>query len=137
MATAHPLPSKEYVLWARYVSPHDGDSPHLHIFTPFEEDEQFEGRVRLARINCPELAAPGGPEATAFTSAWMEEARALVVPKWAAWPLRVQGRTREKYGRPLVEVWRLCDGANLSDDLLAAGHGAHDPTLLALPEPGT
>jgi hypothetical protein len=37
--------------------------------------------------------------------------------------LIVEGSKPDKYGRLLVSVWRKSDGANLKDDLLAAGHG--------------
>jgi endonuclease YncB( thermonuclease family) len=127
------MPKDEYALWAAYLSPWDGDSPHMRIFIPFNEDQMFAGRIRLARINCPEKSAPGGPEATAFTAQWIADGIAACPKRWKDWPFRVQGRIRERDGRPLVELWRVSDKRNLSDDLLANGHAATYPALLAMP----
>jgi hypothetical protein len=120
---AVPMPplAHRYVMDALYIAPHDGDTAHLKLRLPFKEN--YEGRCRFARVNAPEAKAPGGSEATAFTTAWLAAAMAAAPSLPAVeryWPLLVQGRNLENYGRPLVEIWRKCDGANLSDALIAA-----------------
>jgi hypothetical protein len=121
LAVPTPPLAHRYVMDARFIAPADGDSFHLTIRLPFRED--YAGRCRLARVNAPEKDKPGGPEATDFTTAWLAEAMAHAPTLPAVerdWPLLVQGRNLEKFGRPLVEIWAKWSGANLSDALLAA-----------------
>lgn len=87
---------------------HDGDTFHAR-FSPLP-NVWWEGRIRAARCNCPELAKAGGPEAAAWTQQWLT----------GAITIKVLGA--DNYGGRLdCEVWRSGDGHNLSDDLLAAG----------------
>jgi hypothetical protein len=111
-----------YAMDAAFISSSDGDSFHCRIRLPFKAE--YVSQVRLARVNCAEAHALGGPEATAFTTAWLEAAMAAA-PNLSRyerdWPLLVQGRNLDIRSRPLLEVYRKDTGANLSDDLLAQG----------------
>jgi endonuclease YncB( thermonuclease family) len=121
LAVPTPPLAHRYVMDAALISVHDGDTATLRLRLPFRE--AYEGRCRFARINCPELTAPGGPEARDFAAAWFAEAMAATLPAVERdYPLLVQGRNGDNYGRPLLEIFRKCDGHNISDDILAAGH---------------
>jgi micrococcal nuclease len=75
--------------------------------------------VRVAGVNCPEWDAPGGEEATAYTTAWiasdpavaLEAAQDCYTTKPDCW---------DKYGRLLAFVWH--GDSMLQEDLLRAGH---------------
>jgi hypothetical protein len=119
-----PMPplAARYAMDAAFVAPWDGDSCHLRIRMAFKVE--FVSMARFARINCAELTAPGGPEARDFTTAWLAAAMAAApsLPHTErAWPLIVQGRDLDIRSRPLVELFRKDTGANISDDILAAG----------------
>ena len=68
-------------------------------------------RFRLKGIDCPEVDAPGGATATAFTTRWLAEHGALVVTSW---------KSPGAYGR-WEGVIAGADGAILNADLVAAG----------------
>lgn len=70
--------------------------------------------LRLHGINCPELAAAGGPEAKAYVAQWCREHP-------GKFTFVQVGKGRDKYGRLLGRL-RAADGHVLNDDLLAAGH---------------
>jgi hypothetical protein len=106
LAVPTPPLAHRYVMDARFIAPADGDSFHLTIRLPFRED--YAGRCRLRARERTGKDKPGGPEATDFTTAWLAEAMAHAPTLPAVerdWPLLVQGRNGEKFGRPLVEVW--------------------------------
>jgi micrococcal nuclease len=76
-------------------------------------------RLRLLRCNAPEIHGAtkmAGLAATAYTTAWLAAAGS------DPWPLTIETYRTDDFGRYLAEVWRLADGANLSDDLLSSGN---------------
>ena len=111
------MPVKSYDYPAQVVRVIDADTVILRV----REDIDFgfhvtlsamsEQRFRLARINAPEAHAPGGPEATAYTTQWLGD---------RADGLRVTSKGQDNYGRWLGELYRGAE--NLSDALLASGH---------------
>jgi micrococcal nuclease len=77
-------------------------------------------RLRLLGVNAPEVhgaTKAAGQAATAYTLFWLSQGRAL-----DPWPLTVQTYRTDAFGRYLAQVWRIVDGANLSDDLLSSGN---------------
>lgn len=111
------IPAQRWVYRAAPVRAVDGDTIvvivdvgfglHLH---PGNEG----AHLRLLRVDTPERAEPNWIDATTFTAAWLAEAG-------AGWSLTIQTERADSFGRYLAEVWRIADGANLSDDLLASG----------------
>jgi micrococcal nuclease len=82
---------------------------------------------RLARINCPEVRGPtkdAGDAATAFTMAWvlLHSGHTL-----APFPLFATTSRTDDWKRYIAEVTCPVDGANLSNDLMAAGHAVPWP----------
>jgi endonuclease YncB( thermonuclease family) len=82
---------------------------------------------RLARINCPEVhgaTKDAGDAATAFTMAWvlLHSGHTL-----APYPLFATTSRTDDWRRYIAEVVCPVDGANLSSDLLAAGHAVPWP----------
>ena len=65
--------------------------------------------IRLAGINCPELKDPNGIRARNFAEKALRSAKQI----------ELENVKRGKYFRIVADV--LCDGNNLSDDLIAAG----------------
>jgi endonuclease YncB( thermonuclease family) len=123
LAVPTPPLAHRYTMDAALLSVHDGDTATLRLRLPFRE--AYEGRCRFARVNAPELGKPGGKEATDYVIAWfaaVDLLRAKLSAVERDWPLLVQGRNLEKFGRPLLEIWSKGSGANLSDSILAAGH---------------
>lgn len=90
----------------------DGDTLLCRIICPCCKVES-EQRVRLARIDAPELR---GPEHTAaalakrYLAAQVAQGRAQFAVR-RAWP--------DRYGRVIAEV--IVDGRNMSDAMLEAG----------------
>lgn len=66
--------------------------------------------LRLAGVNCPELGSSGGPEAAAFTRRALDGAARVRAT--------LSGRS---FARWVATV--TCDGADLSQMLIDAGHG--------------
>jgi endonuclease YncB( thermonuclease family) len=78
-------------------------------------------RVRLARVNAPELksADAGERERARAAAAWLKQTLAALPTKGFPLTLHVYGA--DDWDRWVAEV-ELPDGTNLSDALLAAGH---------------
>ncbi len=75
----------------------------------------FPERVRVLGVNAPELKGETRAAAEAareFTQRWLDGAE-----------LRLHVCERDAFGRLLATVHRKADGANLTTDLLNAGHG--------------
>jgi endonuclease YncB( thermonuclease family) len=107
----------EYIRRARYVENHDGDTATLVVRLGWGVTIGEPFTFRVLGVNCPELRDPGGVAAQAFTAAWFAAGGA------AKWPFVVESVIFDKYGgRFDGHIWRVGDGANLGDDLLAAGH---------------
>jgi micrococcal nuclease len=77
-------------------------------------------RLRLLGVNCPETRGPereAGLAAREFAREWLVSA--FDIP----YRLVVQTSRYDRWGRVLARVWRTCDGAELSQALIDAGHG--------------
>jgi endonuclease YncB( thermonuclease family) len=107
----------------------DGDTFHVHYevqtrllksTSVLKEDQ----RVRLLGIDCPEKRAPGGPEATAYTLAWLHTHLHLRELGPEGLPLLLEGDAWDSFGRVLAVVSCHLDGAVLNLDLLNSGHAA-------------
>jgi endonuclease YncB( thermonuclease family) len=81
-------------------------------------------RVRLLGVACPEKREPGGPEATAFATAWFQEHAhpELELPGTPGYPLRFDGETFDSFGRLLAIVTCTHDGSVLNTLLLTSGN---------------
>lgn len=81
-------------------------------------------RVRLLGVACPEKREPGGPEATAFSTAWFQEHAhpELGLPGAPVYPLRFDGETFDSFGRLLAIVTCTEDGSVLNTLLLTSGN---------------
>lgn len=106
----------------------DGDTVALVVDAGFGI---FKGRTdnhfRIKGVNCPEVhgdTREAGLAAASYTAAWLTAACAAP----GDWPLIIQterlssdqeARTFERW---VADIWRVIDGANLADDLLAFGH---------------
>jgi endonuclease YncB( thermonuclease family) len=88
-------------------------------------------RLRLLGVNCPETRGPereAGLAATEFAREWLVSA--FDVP----YRLVVQTSRYDRWGRILGRVWRTCDGAELSQALIDAGHGEAVSALAQIAE---
>jgi len=100
---------------------HDGDTCTVDIDLGLCMWVRGE-KVRLHRINAPELSGEGKPEGQAAR----EALRALVLGK--AVVLQTFKDRREKYGRYLGELWLEQEGAaalNVNDALVQSGHARY------------
>lgn len=79
-------------------------------------------RVRLLGVACPEKREPGGPEATAFTTAWFQEHAhpETGLPGAPVYPLCFDGETFDSFGRLLAVVTCTHDGSVLNTLLLTS-----------------
>lgn len=97
----------------------DGDTFHGAI-----ADEKLGLRLtnkkgyRIDRCDAYELKdVPRGPAAKALTEAFIGVAAASGLQPYLKATIV---RQSDEYGRTVVELWRLSDGANLSDELMKA-----------------
>lgn len=96
----------------------DGDTVVLTIDCGFNfhRRKQSDGvSYRLARINAPELSAPGGPEAK------------FALTQYFLMPVRVETlRDPDKYGRFLVELEAFIgdNWVNVNNAMVEAGYAA-------------
>ena len=117
------IPKQLWVFQAQPIRVVDGDTLDVVI------DSGFRGtrteRLRLLGVNCPETRGPTqdlGREAATFTGLWIHQASAEV-PKW---PLVIETRESDVFGRYLARVWRVSDGRELNEDLIANGFAVED-----------
>lgn len=96
----------------------DADTLWLDVDLLHDHD-RGKRKCRLARVNAAELNTQAGQDARAFVADWLGN-EAVVVYYHGP----------ERYGRWLVDLWRVSDGANLSDALLANSHAV--PMSLAI-----
>jgi len=114
------MPVHQWLYPARLLSITDGDTitVKLDMGLRITRDE----RIRLLGIDTPELrgeSRAAGLAATEFVRQWMVMAASSVFD----WELLIATTKADSFGRWLGDVHRVGDGANLSQDLLAAGHG--------------
>jgi hypothetical protein len=120
MSVTHPMPTDLNCFAVAVTGYHAGDTFHAR-FSPLP-NLWWEGRIRAARCDSPELSKPGGQEAAAWTLRWLTDA--------APGTIRIKVIGADNYGGRLdCEVWRTVDGHNWSDDLLQSQHA--DPMKLA------
>jgi endonuclease YncB( thermonuclease family) len=115
------IPSPMPAMFAQVLAAHDGDTLRVFVWK-WGDTYAIWSRARLARINAPELGTLAGAASLAFVHAWLGTADQLV-----QWPFIVYCQALDNYGRPLIELWRRSDGANLSSELLRAGHATPYP----------
>jgi micrococcal nuclease len=92
----------------------DGDTLDLQIDLGFSISVQQ--RVRLLGLNAAERFTPAGKAAIAFVQAWLAK-------HGPVFTVTTQKDEKDKYGRYLADITSP-DGANLNDDLIAAGMAA-------------
>src|SRR5215216_4189056 len=112
-----PMPEHNWVFLAQLTRVVDGDTVDMVIDHGMHA-RRVE-RLRLLRVNAPEMRTPtyeAGHVAKAYVEAWLAEGVTNV------WPFIVQTYKSDSFGRYLAEVWRISDGANLSDALLESGN---------------
>ena len=99
---------------ATVVRVSDGDTIVLRFGSGDEE------RVRLLRIDTPELARDGQP-AECLADAATEQMERLA-PRGTAVVILADVEARDQYGRLLAHVWRQDDGMWLNGAMLATGY---------------
>ena len=116
------MPDHNWVFLAQLTRVVDGDTIDM-IVDGGMHSRRIE-RLRLLRVNAPEMKSPtyeAGHVAKAYVEAWMAEGAT------GDWPYVVETHKSDVFGRYLAEVWRLSDGANLSDALLDSGNAVAYP----------
>ncbi|MFQ6613087.1 MAG: thermonuclease family protein [Fidelibacterota bacterium] len=105
-----------YYYRARVVSVYDGDTCRVDLDLGFGVWIRKE-KIRLARINTPELKGPQRPEGLKAR----DYLRELVLNKRII--LQTKKDRKGKYGRYLGELWLQQNGQwiNVNDDLVQAG----------------
>ena len=113
------LPKTPYTYHAKLLDVIDGDTLKLDIDVGFSTSRQ--DKVRLARINSPEIDTPAGKKAKRFIQQRLQNAHIII-----------ETRKREKYGRYLALVYYhpthsdynaiLTYGKLLNDELIERGH---------------
>ena len=117
-----PMPEHKWVFPAQLTRVVDGDT--LDIVCDQGMHSRRIERLRLLRVNAPEMRTTtyeAGHAAKAYVEAWMAEGAI------GDWPYVVETHKSDVFGRYLAEVWRLSDGANLSDALLDSGNAVAYP----------
>jgi len=121
------FPSRDWIYDARAKRVIDGDTIEMILDKGFEDFSK--DRVRLLGLDTPETQKPtkaAGDAATNFVVNWLADAYVGLTPDQWEWPLRIQTRKSDVFGRYLATVWRFSDGRCLNEDLLAAGHAVVD-----------
>jgi micrococcal nuclease len=111
------MPTQAWVYRAKLERVIDGDT--LQIQLDMGLHAYRVERLRLLGVNAPEVhgaTKAAGDAATAYVREWLAAAGA------DPWPLVVQTYRTDNFGRYLGAVWRVVDGANLSNDLIYSGN---------------
>jgi micrococcal nuclease len=111
------IPEQTWVYRAKCTRTIDGDTLDVELDQGLHT-YRVE-RLRLLGVNAPEVhgaTKAAGDAAMAYVREW------LAVAGTDPWPLVVQTYRTDSFGRYLGAVWRIVDGANLSDDLLNSGN---------------
>lgn len=107
-----------YVYPARVIRVIDADSLEIELDRGWHDWSQR--RLRLLRVDAPEVRGPQRPQglaATAFVLDWVREASEVE----DTWPFDVWSVELDSFGRILGELRRRLDGASLNDALIAQG----------------
>lgn len=101
----------------------DGDTQYYTIDLGFRVALDVD--VRLARINCPELSTQAGQNARDWVTQWFtghtKDGQVTVQTQLVSRGIHEGDDEQGRYGRYIADV-TAPDGANLNDDLVAAGH---------------
>lgn len=111
------IPEQKWVFTATLRRVIDGDTLDMDIDQGMHA-HRIE-RLRLLRVNAPEMHGDtkvAGEASKNYVIAWFD---ALLFTSGSS--IVIQTYKSDVFGRYLAEVWRTSDGANLADDLLAAG----------------
>ena len=100
------------IKWGKVVKVYDGDT--IHVAAPLFEGVISRFRVRLARIDTPELRTKDEWEKKAGLIA-----KQLVEAEIGDKIVKLEAVSYDKYGRILAEV--VCDGRSVNDWLLDSG----------------
>ncbi len=98
-----------YTYRAKVTDVFDGDTFHALIDLGF--DVTLYQRLRLRRLDAPELVSAEGKEAKAALEKILSRAKGSIILKIS--------KTDDQYGRYLVDVW--IDGKNIDQELLDTG----------------
>jgi endonuclease YncB( thermonuclease family) len=98
-----------YTYEAEVTKVFDGDT--FHVLIHLKDDLYLEQRVRLRRLDAPELMTGEGQQAKKVLQKVLNRAKDGIVIKVS--------KSDDQYGRYLVDTW--VNGVNIDQELLAAG----------------
>jgi endonuclease YncB( thermonuclease family) len=119
-----PMPVHLWTYRGRVERVLDGDTYSIELDLGFGiRKAGVDNHFRLAGVSCPEIRGPereAGIHALSFVVDWLGSPD--------EWPLiiqteRVRDAESRSFTRWVASVWRVADGANLAEDIIAAGHG--------------
>lgn len=99
----------EYIYNAIVIKVVDGDTIDVLLDLGFYV--KYETRLRLARINTPEMNSPLEEERQKA-----QEAKQYMMMRIDGRPVVIDSRRKDKYGRFIAEVY--FEGVNINDELL-------------------
>lgn len=108
----HAVPFVPPITSGKVIKVYDGDTITIVSKLPYPESLLYKFRVRLARINAPELKTQESIEALNSR----DFLASMVLDK----TVELKSVRTDKYGRILAEVY--CDNINMSDLLLEKGY---------------
>lgn len=116
------MPEHRWLWRASVTRVVDGDTVYAVIDAGFNATRTE--RLRLLGTNCHELKGAtreAGLAASDYTRRWIPSHVAGV------WPLLIETRKMDAFGRYLADIWRVSDGRWLNADLIAYGHAVAVP----------
>jgi endonuclease YncB( thermonuclease family) len=139
MMSAPAMPTTMNAFRAAVLEMTDGDTFRARVWVL--PDMYWEGKIRLSRVNAPERGTTAGMDAMLFTQRWLagqpwpiNTALKYGITPAPQWPLVIVVKGTDNFGGRLdAEVYRVLDGRNLSDDLLAANIAAPYRGMIATP----
>lgn len=102
------LPELKLVYEAKLKKLIDGDT--LHVY------RKDEPKVRLLRVDTPERGHGGYAEVNHVVAAWLSDGA-----EFFEYPLVIERKGFDSFGRELCEVYRKLDGTNLNQFLYDKG----------------
>lgn len=117
--SAPTIPTQQWIWRAQPRHIVDGDTLDVYIDTGWHS-YRIE-RIRLLGVNTSELRGPereAGVAAKLFVAQWLRDADTDDL----IWPLILQSKMSDTFGRYLGTIWRISDGRSLNQDLLDIGH---------------
>lgn len=113
----HAVPFVPPITSGKVIKVYDGDTITIVSKLPYPESLLYKFRVRLARINAPELKTP---ELKTQESIEALNSRDFLASMVLDKTVELKSVRTDKYGRILAEVY--CDNINMSDLLLEKGY---------------